>query len=181
MIKASSTLVYIFFNIFKLGSGDAKEVGKGKGEGFVVNIPWNTPGGSTTDANITDADYLYAFENVVSPITREFAPELIIISAGFDAMKGDKVGKIALSPWIYYWMTKGLMEINPRVLVTLEGGYNLKMLTKGVDSCLRALLGVAIETPTTIYAEAPTKEASESVDRVKAIHQKYWTCMGKHT
>ena len=162
-----------------LGSGNFTEVGKGKGEGFVVNIPWDTPGGPNAEAKITDADYLYAFENIVSPITREFAPELIIICAGFDAMKGDKIGKISLSPWIYYWMTKELMDINPRIVVTLEGGYNLKMLTKGVDYCLKALLGVAIETPKEMYSDAPSKEATETVEKVKSIHQKYWSCIAK--
>ena len=144
-----------------------------------MNIPWNTPGGPSSEAKISDPDYLYAFEKVVIPITKEFAPDLIIICAGFDAMKGDKIGKISLSPWIFYWMTRELMEINPKILVTLEGGYNLKMLTKGVDYCLKALLGISIETPKEMPSEIPCKEAAESIDRVKEIHKKYWVSMGK--
>ncbi len=159
-------------------SGESAEVGRGKGEGFVVNVPWNTPGGPTAESKIGDAEYLAAFESVVLPITREFKPDLIVISAGFDAMKGDKVGKTGLSPWIYYWMTKALTEINPRIMVTLEGGYNLKMLTRGVEACLKALLGVDMPEPKGVRVP-PAKDAMESIERTKTVHKKYWTCMGK--
>ena len=67
------------------GTGGPNEVGKGPGEGFTVNVPW--PAG-----NMGDADYMAAFYHVILPILSEYAPDLIIVSAGFDAAKGDPLG-----------------------------------------------------------------------------------------
>ena len=61
-------------------------VGSGKGEGFNVNIPWNSSG-------IGDTEYALAFYNIVLPIAYEFNPELVLVSAGFDAARGDPLGK----------------------------------------------------------------------------------------
>lgn len=60
-------------------------MGKGPGEGYTVNVPW--PAG-----NMGDADYMAAFHHVILPILTEYAPDLIIVSAGFDAAKGDPLG-----------------------------------------------------------------------------------------
>ena len=69
------------------GSLDAghDRVGKGKGEGFNVNIPWNKKG-------MSDGDYLSAFQHIVLPIAYQFNPELVLVSAGFDAAVGDPLG-----------------------------------------------------------------------------------------
>ena len=175
MTKDSFILVSIKFNLIE--SGDCTEFGVGNGEGLKVNIPWNTPEGPAAEGKIVDMDYVQAFNQIVLPIVKEFSPELLIISAGFDALKGDKLGKISLSPWVCYWMTQALLEINPRVLVTLEGGYNLKMLTKGTDSCISALLGIKKEMPKEVAEQEPTKEGLEAIERVKATMGKYWKCL----
>eukprot|EP00826_Nyctotherus_ovalis_P053648 TRINITY_DN6997_c0_g1_i1.p1 TRINITY_DN6997_c0_g1~~TRINITY_DN6997_c0_g1_i1.p1 ORF type:complete len:315 (-),score=79.12 TRINITY_DN6997_c0_g1_i1:127-1071(-) len=167
-----STLLYHI-----LESGAAEEVGVGEGEGLKVNIPWDVPEGPAAEGKIIDMDYVQAFKEIVIPVVKEFAPELIIVSAGFDAMRGDPLGKISLSPWIFHWMTRSLMEINPRVMVTLEGGYNLKMLTKGVDSCVSALLGVAREMPKEVAEQKATKEGAEAVRRSRDVLKKYWKCL----
>ena len=187
IVNTDDTILFVSLHrhdkgFFYPSSGDCKEVGKGKGEGFKVNIPWDTPGGPSAEGKISDLDYVNAFNEIVLPVTKEFRPELIIISAGFDAMKGDKLGKIALSPWVYHWMTKAVLEINPKILVTLEGGYNLKMLTKGVDSCLGAMLGTNKEMPKEIVAQEPSKEGIEAVEKARAVHAKYWKCLkaGSH-
>lgn len=67
-------------------SGDPRLVGEGAGRGFNVNIGWD-------QANIGDTEYLIAFERVVLPIAQAFDPGLIIVSAGFDAAKGDHLGR----------------------------------------------------------------------------------------
>lgn len=142
-----------------------------------VNIPWNVPEGPTAEGKIVDMDYVQAFKEIVVPVVKEFNPELIIISAGFDALKGDILGKISLSPWVFHWMTKALLDINSRIMVTLEGGYNLKMLTKGTDSCISALLGIPKEMPKEIAMQKPTKEGLEAIKRTKEVISKYWKCL----
>ena len=61
--------------------------------------------------NIGDYDYIFVCETFLFPIIREFAPDLIIVSAGFDSAKGDPLGEIAVSPVGYAWMTQGLRNI----------------------------------------------------------------------
>ena len=149
----------------------------GEGKGLKVNIPWDIPDGPTVEGKIIDMDYVQAFKEIVIPVIKEFNSELIIISAGFDAMKGDPLGKISLSPWVFHWMTKSLLEVNPRIMVTLEGGYNLKMLTKGTNSCISALLGMERKIPKEIAVQKPTKEGLEAIRKCKEALKKYWKCL----
>jgi len=72
-----------FFPGYQDANYDA--VGRGAGKGFNVNIPWNKK-------KIGDTEYLAAFTNVVLPIADEYDPELILVSAGFDAAMGDPLG-----------------------------------------------------------------------------------------
>ena len=70
---------------FYPGTGNVSEVGRGYGEGFTVNVPWAM-------GDMGDADYLAAFTHVFLPIAYEYRPELIVVSAGYDAAKGDPMG-----------------------------------------------------------------------------------------
>jgi histone deacetylase 6 len=76
---------------FYPGTGAVHEVGKGAGEGFTVNIPWPMGG-------MGNGDYMAAFSHVIIPIAHEYSPDLIIISAGFDASAGDPIGGCASLP-----------------------------------------------------------------------------------
>lgn len=70
---------------FYPGTGAVKEVGRGAGEGFTVNVPWPMGG-------MGNGDYMAAFGHVIIPIAHEYSPDLIIVSAGFDASAGDPIG-----------------------------------------------------------------------------------------
>uniref|UniRef100_A0A6S9V8E7 histone deacetylase n=1 Tax=Chrysotila carterae TaxID=13221 RepID=A0A6S9V8E7_CHRCT len=95
----------------------------------------------TRDFPTVDAEYLAAFELIVMPIAREFAPELVLVSAGFDSAKGDRVGGMALSAAGYAAMTAQLCSLaNGKVVMALEGGYKPSLAAKGVQACVRALL-----------------------------------------
>lgn len=72
------------------GTGEASEVGTAGGAGYTVNLPWRHEG-------MGDAEYAAAFDAVVMPIARCYDPQLVIVSAGFDAAAGDKVGGMAVS------------------------------------------------------------------------------------
>ena len=80
-------------------------VGEGLGQGFNVNIPFN-------GRKMGDTEYLMAFQSIVLPIAYEFDPQLVLVSAGFDAAKGDPLGGYRLSPGMYGHMTQVSLMIN---------------------------------------------------------------------
>ncbi|XBH89791.1 hypothetical protein VPH35_081613 [Triticum aestivum] len=101
---------------FYPGTGAADEVGVLDGKGFSVNIPWSCGG-------VGDNDYIFAFQHVVLPIATEFAPDITIISAGFDAARGDPLGCCDVTPAGYSQMTSMLTACSEgKLLVILEGG-----------------------------------------------------------
>ena len=91
----------------------------GDGRGTSINIAWDGPGAS-------DGDYMTAFRYVVLPIAKQWGPDLVIVSAGFDAAQGDPLGECCVTPHAYGHMTAMLAAVAPVVLL-LEGGYNLKV------------------------------------------------------
>lgn len=110
------------------GTGKKSENGFGNGKGFTINFP--------VDAYSTGIVYKNIFNNNIIPIFRDFQPELIIISAGFDAHKNDSISTIQLTENDYEFMTKVLKyfsdEYNIPIISTLEGGYNLEALANSV-------------------------------------------------
>jgi acetoin utilization deacetylase AcuC-like enzyme len=119
---------------FYPGTGDVREVGEGEGQGFTVNVP--LPAGSGEEA------YAAAFAGVFLPLLREFGPDLILISAGYDAHAADPLGGMALESASFGRFAAQLasltreVEAAPLALV-LEGGYNLQALTEGVAATIR--------------------------------------------
>jgi histone deacetylase 6 len=88
---------------------------------------------------IGDKDYIFACEQVFFPVIKEFAPDLIIISAGFDSALGDPLGNIGVSPVGYAYMTQGLRSIQKKLAVVLEGGYDLNALRRSSEAVIRML------------------------------------------
>lgn len=110
---------------FYPGTGAYTETGTGRGKGATLNCPM--PAGSA------DKDYEQVFSEQILPKIDEFKPEIVIVSAGFDAHKDDPLADICLSTDFYTWMTQRVMEkadqyANGRLISVLEGGYNLKAL-----------------------------------------------------
>jgi histone deacetylase 6 len=121
---------------FYPGTGAVEEFGGGPGRGFTVNVPWG--------GGMGDADYLAAFDEVLLPIARTFSPDLVLVSAGFDAAAGDPLGAMRLSPAGYAAMTARLRELSGgRLVLALEGGYNLEAMARSAAACLSVLLGDA--------------------------------------
>jgi len=119
------------------GTGSVEEIGRGKGAGYTINVP--LPGGQG------DADYLAVFRQVLLPVAREYAPELILVSAGFDAHQEDPLADMRLSADGFACLTAALRglaaECCPgRLALALEGGYQLKALAEGVAAVLTELL-----------------------------------------
>ncbi|XP_060770411.1 polyamine deacetylase HDAC10 isoform X2 [Neoarius graeffei] len=155
-----------------LAESDYDSVGKGKGTGFNINLPWNKVG-------MTNSDYLSAFFHVLLPIAYEFDPELVFVCAGFDSAIGDPEGHMCASPEIFGHLTHLLMSLaEGKLCVVLEGGYNLTSLAQSVCQTVQTLLGDP--TPVLNDIGPPCHSALESVHNVRAAHQKNWGCL-KHT
>ena len=122
-------------------TGELDEVGAGAGVGRNVNIPWPENG-------MHDTDYLAAFTLVVLPILRAFGPDLLVISAGFDAADGDAQGRMKVTPAGFAQMTAMLLQtVSCPVCCALEGGYNRLVTSECCEAVLRVLLGEQAPMP----------------------------------
>ena len=129
--------------------GDASFIGEGPGRGFNVNVAWNT--GLIVDeddrmnnqvSSLGCNEYKLACEELLLPIAKQFKPDVILVSCGFDAGIHDPLGWSQLCPLMYYEMTRQLLEICPKMVVVLEGGYNTDYLGQHASGVVKALLGV---------------------------------------
>src|SRR3990170_9101280 len=102
---------------FYPGTGAADETGHGEGLGFTVNIP--------LEAGATDADYDFVYRDIVAPVVGEFAPQLLLVSAGFDAHERDPLAGMRMTERGYGAVVRRLMQITPDGALgfVTEGGY----------------------------------------------------------
>ncbi|GAA5805593.1 hypothetical protein HPULCUR_011113 [Helicostylum pulchrum] len=151
--------------------GSASYTGYGKGVGKTVNVPWPCPG-------MTDADYIYAFREVIMPIAMEYNPDVVVVSAGFDAAINDPIGKCNVTPAGYGQMTHMLKSIaRGKLVIALEGGYDLNSIAVSALACMNVLLG---DSPEPIDPNLkPKKECIETIIQVKKVQQKYWNCLSE--
>ncbi|XP_062490230.1 polyamine deacetylase HDAC10 isoform X3 [Pezoporus occidentalis] len=149
-----------------LKESDYDAVGRGRGKGFNINLPWNKVG-------MGNSDYLAAFFHVLLPVAFEFDPELVIVSSGYDSGIGDPEGQMNATPEVFAHLTHFLMQLaNGKLCVILEGGYHLKSLSESVCMTVRTLLGDPI--PQITGEMAPCLSAVESIQNVRAAHKPYW-------
>jgi acetoin utilization deacetylase AcuC-like enzyme len=134
------------------GTGLATDVGTGRGEGFTVNIP--VPEGSGHDV------FLSLVDRVVAPVAGEFAPDLILVSAGFDSHREDPLAGLALATEDFGQLAVEVRELGARlgapVGAVLEGGYSPPALADSVAATMTALGGAGdpVAPPKTAVAEA---------------------------
>jgi acetoin utilization deacetylase AcuC-like enzyme len=153
------------------GSGSVTDVGLDGGRGFTVNIP--------LEAGAVDADYQVIFADVVIPVVQQFEPDLILVSAGFDAHERDPLGGMRLTTAAFAAMTMALrasaeMCCLGRMVVVTEGGYDLKALTEsleGIVETLRGPVGPAV-WPSGQTASARGRDAVSAAQHALAP---YWT------
>jgi acetoin utilization deacetylase AcuC-like enzyme len=151
------------------GTGAIEETGEGDGVGFTVNIP--LPAGTGNEG------YRHVFEEVVLPVTQAFAPELLLISAGYDAHASDPLGGMALTAAGFRSLTELVLGIHPNAVVAvLEGGYNLSHLSASVLATIGALAGVGAPAAGT---PEPAEETSYAAIRarvraVRSVVRNYW-------
>ncbi|XP_040306412.1 histone deacetylase 4 isoform X5 [Herpailurus yagouaroundi] len=156
------------------GSGAPDEVGTGPGVGFNVNMAFT--GG--LDPPMGDAEYLAAFRTVVMPIASEFAPDVVLVSSGFDAVEGHPtpLGGYNLSARCFGYLTKQLMGLaGGRIVLALEGGHDLTAICDASEACVSALLGNELDPlPEKVLQQRPNANAVRSMEKVIEIHSQYW-------
>uniref|UniRef100_A0A4W5PS94 Histone deacetylase n=2 Tax=Hucho hucho TaxID=62062 RepID=A0A4W5PS94_9TELE len=159
------------------GSGAPDEVGSGPGVGFNVNMAFT--GG--LEPPMGDAEYLAAFRSVVMPIANEFAPDVVLVSSGFDAVEGHPppLGGYTLTSKCFGYLTRQLMALaEGRVVLALEGGHDLMAICDASEACVSALLGNQLDPlPQALLEQRPNQNAVCSIEKVIETHSKYWRSM----
>ncbi|RKP35572.1 hypothetical protein BJ085DRAFT_19691, partial [Dimargaris cristalligena] len=153
-------------------------VGDGPGAGRTVNVAWPCP-------QMGDADYLHAFNTLLMPMAREFAPDLVIVACGFDAAKGDDIGECLVTPQGYAHMTALLKTLaGGRLVLSLEGGYNLEATAQSALACVQVLLGILPNPPPKgpgpslplLSSLKPSPACLNTIQAVQEAHGPYWKC-----
>ena len=149
------------------GTGAAREVGRGQGEGTVVNMPLSSGAG--------DQVFQQLYQQVLIPIARRFNPHLILVSAGFDAHWDDPLAGLGLSLGGYAWIAQTLVSLADelcagRIVFTLEGGYELEVLAYAVLNTLHVLLGDKEVHDPIGPAPGPERDVSDLVARLRSLH-----------
>jgi acetoin utilization deacetylase AcuC-like enzyme len=128
---------------FYPGTGDLRERGEGEGLGSTVNVPLSE--------GADDVVYAEAMDEVVIPALKAFAPEVVLISAGFDAFVGDPLAAMAVTADGFAYMVSAIAraadDLSAPVGMVLEGGYDLAGLEACVDAAARALNGAPARDP----------------------------------
>ncbi len=164
-----STHRYVFYP----GTGAATEVGRGRGEGFTVNVPLSPGAG--------DTEYGIVFEKILKPIALEYQPQLILVSAGFDTHYNDPLGGMEVTERGFARMTQILMEIadattQGKLVLTLEGGYNVAAQRRSVKAVLEELSQALPldkkDLPEEEKANYPRME--KFLLQLKEIQKRYW-------
>ena len=120
------------------GTGAYAETGTGRGRGATLNCPMS--------AGSSDSQYQTAFGEKILPAIDAFAPDAVILSAGFDAHQADPLAQMSLTTECFAWMTQRMLEVadrhaQGRLISMLEGGYDLNTLSECVVTHVAALAG----------------------------------------
>ncbi|GBG30616.1 Histone deacetylase 5 [Hondaea fermentalgiana] len=149
--------------------GGPDHVGSGAGFGRNINIGWNGIG------PFGDAEYLAAWQHVLMPAARHFNPDIVLVSAGFDAALGDPLGGCAITPEGYGALLHELMSLaNARIILALEGGYSLQALSESHLVCAAVLMG-APPPPLTQPLKPPSEQGIAAIAATLRAHRMaYW-------
>jgi acetoin utilization deacetylase AcuC-like enzyme len=172
------------------GTGAATDAGKGKGEGFTINVPMA--------AGCGDADYALVFDEIILPVLKQFEPQMLLVSAGFDAHERDPLASMKVTTAGFRRMLDHLWYVasssticEGRLVAVTEGGYDLQALGDGVQQT-----ALALSSPSRPAAPAPAHHLDASggaldapqspagavrgraaVNAVKAVQGRYWSTL----
>ena len=165
----------LFFSIHQFphfpGTGLYTDTGIGKGEGFTINVPLSRGYGNS--------EYIALFEKLLKPVAYEYAPELILVSAGFDIHKSDPLGGMNVTPEGFAGLTRSVLQIaqnccGGKAVFVLEGGYNLKVLRESVKAVLKELAGQTFTDIARMSEDADRKKINQVLKRCRHVHHNFW-------
>jgi len=169
LVKDDPNILYISTHQYPFypGTGNKTETGSGKAAGTVMNIP--------LEPGVGDEGFHRIYSELVIPKLVEFKPNIIVVSAGYDAHWNDPLANLSLSLTGYSWISKTLTGIseklcNGKIVFTLEGGYNLDVLSNGVANSVKTLL--KRDDFVDLFGKPPQRETeiSELLLEIKKIH-----------
>ena len=145
--------------------GHIQDIDAGEAKGTTVNIP--VPAGTAGDV------YRRAWGELVIPVVKQFEPDWVLISAGFDGHVNDSLAELELRSDDFGWLAATVVEIHPmnRVVATLEGGYDLEALQQSTVATLMGLAGIAPISDETGVSPAAARHAVDEAAREIA---RYW-------
>jgi len=154
------------------GTGMIDEIGEGDGKGYNVNVPLN-PG-------TTGTSFLYILNELFIPLTKEFKPDIICVSAGYDAYFNDPLANLRFTIKTYADATRLVKDIaekvcDGRIVIVLEGGYNLDALSQGVLATISTL--ASLNSIKELYPPPEQKitgAVKENISHLKKILSDYW-------
>lgn len=158
-------VMYQSFHLFPHypGTGDIKEIGSGIGKGYSINAPLLL--GNGNDA------ILKLLNEIFIPIAQQFEPDIILISSGFDSHHADVLGGLKLTSNFFGEMIAKFQDIQPKIVCTLEGGYNLNWIGK----CLLSQLSQMVSHPITFDDSAIEDiNVEQVIKEIKNEQNNYW-------
>jgi acetoin utilization deacetylase AcuC-like enzyme len=149
------------------GTGWMDEVGTGDGEGFNINVP--------LPAGTDDFGFIAAFKEILVPVAREFSPDIVLVSAGMDGCRNDGLAQMRMSVDGFSVLASIVKSIakeccNGKVVMVLEGGYDLKLLSHSVAAVLDVFMGNYIETE----QNEVSPKVRAWLDGIKKIQRRFW-------
>jgi acetoin utilization deacetylase AcuC-like enzyme len=171
IFEADPDVLFVSLHQFPFypGTGAADEIGRGAGAGFTVNVP--------LEVGALDRDYHLAFSEVVLPVLQQYRPDVMLVSAGFDAHERDPLAGMRLTEGAFAAMTRELREVadqccNGRLALVTEGGYDLLAIDRALEAVLDALSG-STDAPWPPEAGA-ARRGREAVTAVKQALGPFW-------
>lgn len=154
---------------FYPGTGAADEIGTGAGAGFTVNVP--------LEMGATDDDYKLVFDRIVTPVLTQFHPDLLLVSAGFDAHERDPLGNMRVSTEAFAAMTSDLCKVADeccagRLVAMVEGGYDLTALRECSMTVADVLAG--LHAPSWPTSSVKSSRGAQGARHTIAAHLNHW-------
>jgi acetoin utilization deacetylase AcuC-like enzyme len=176
MFEDDPSVLYVSLHQYPFypGTGAATEIGRGPGAGFTVNAP--------IEVGATDEDYRVVFTELVLPVLRQFKPDLLLVSAGFDAHERDPLAGMRLTTPAFAAMTMELRSVaeeccRGRMAAISEGGYDLRALADSMRAVVSVLAG-PLATPSWPQPSVRSTRGRVAVDAARKALADHWRFQG---
>ena len=173
IFESDSQVLYVSAHQFPFypGTGACGDIGRGDGAGFTVNLP--------LEAGATADDYRVVFTEVVVPVLQQFRPDLLLVSAGFDAHERDPLGGMRLTTAAFRAMTGELRVVaeaccGGRIVAVTEGGYDLRMLGESLETLIDAFEAPRADVGWPSGPDTAARRGHAAADQAKGVLRPFW-------